>query len=147
MVALGILLIVLGVGLIIGEFFTGSHLLVALGIVFALLGLIFWATSGTDWLQVNWWLVALILIIVFGILGLAVFRIRNTFHRQVTTGKEDLKGKTAIVKEPLKPEGTVLYKGELWNAISTSGKIESGAQVVIIGVDGLTLSVTKKEKT
>jgi membrane-bound serine protease (ClpP class) len=60
------------------------------------------------------------------------------------TGKEDLMGKTAIVKEALRPEGTVFYDGELWNAVSKSGHIEPGEEVIIENVNKLTLTVAKK---
>jgi membrane-bound ClpP family serine protease len=147
MVALGIVLIVLGIGLIIGEFFTGTYLLFGLGVLFIIIGLVILTTSGSSRFQVDWWLVSVILAIVTGILVFAVLRIRNTYHHKVTTGTEDLKGKTAVVKEPLNPEGTVIYQGELWNAISNSGKIQIGEEVIITGVDGLMLSVIKKKRT
>jgi membrane-bound serine protease (ClpP class) len=55
-------------------------------------------------------------------------------------------GKTAAVKEALKPEGTVFLEGECWSAISESGPVKPGEEVVITKVDGLKLYVTKKEK-
>ena len=148
MVALGIVLIVLGIGLLVGEFFTGTYLFFGLGVLFIIIGLVILTTSGSSRFHVvDWWLVAVILAIVTGILVFAVLRIRNTYHHAVTTGTEDLKGKTAVVKESLNPEGTVLYMGELWNATSSSGKIQIGEQVIITGVDGLMLSVIKKKRS
>jgi membrane protein implicated in regulation of membrane protease activity len=93
---------------------------------------------------VDWWLVGVIAVIVIAVVVLIVFRTINTYHSQVTTGKEDLIGKSAIVKEKLDPEGTVTYKGDLWTAVSKSGSIESGEEVVISKVEGLKLIVTKK---
>ncbi len=145
MLALGILLIVLGIGLIIGEFFTGSHLLLALGAIFAVAGLVIAALSGTGLFQVNWWLVSILIVVVLGALAGAVIRIRATYRRQVATGKEDLKGKTALVKETLNPEGIVLCEGELWQAVSNSGLIKVGEEVIVTKVTGLKLSVVKKE--
>lgn len=146
MLALGILLIVVGIGLIIGEFFTGTHILIALGIISLIFGLIFLATSGSPWFHVEWWLVAVILVLVAGTLYFTVRKILGTYHHQVTTGTEELKGKIAIVKEPLEPEGTVLYDGELWKARSGSGNIQIGEEVIITGVKGLKLSVIRKDK-
>ena len=54
-------------------------------------------------------------------------------------------GKVALVKVALEPEGTVLFKGERWTAISEAGRVELGEQVIITRVDGLTLYVTKKD--
>ena len=67
-------------------------------------------------------------------------------HRcQVTTGKEGLVDKTAVVKVALEPEGTVFFKGERWTAISDRGRVEPEEEVIITKVDGLKLYVTKKE--
>jgi membrane-bound serine protease (ClpP class) len=67
-------------------------------------------------------------------------------RRQATTGREELVGKTAIVKVALDPQGMVLFKGERWTAISESGRIEPGEEVVITGVEGLTLRAVRKTK-
>ena len=144
MFALGIILLIIGIGFIVGEFFTGTYLLIGMGTVFVIIGIVFLATAGSDWFHVNWWLVTIILIIAACVLGFVIFRIRDTYHHQVTTGKEDLKGKSAIVKETLDPEGTVLFEGELWNAVSDSGKILPGEEVTITGAHKLTLIVMKK---
>ncbi len=146
MVPLGIVLIVLGVAFIISEFFTGSGLLMGIGIVSTIAGLALLIFGRSAAFQVNWLLVTIIGIIVVGILAFIIWRIKRTYHRQVATGKEDLKGKTAIVKEQLNPEGTVLVQGELWTAVSGSGKIKSGEEVIVTGIDRLRLSVVKKEK-
>lgn len=92
------------------------------------------------------WVIAVILIVVVGFIIFAVFRIVDSYRHQTTTGKEDLKGKTVEVREPLNPEGTVFYEGELWRAVSDSGTVESGEEVVITKVEGLKLRVTKKTK-
>jgi membrane-bound ClpP family serine protease len=93
----------------------------------------------------NGWVITLLILIVAFIV-FAVLRSIDAHHRQPTTGKEDLRGKTAIVRETLDPEGTVFREGELWTAISNSGKIESGEEVIISKVRGLKLWVTNKAK-
>ena len=55
-------------------------------------------------------------------------------------------GKTAVVKVALDPEGMVLFKGELWTALSEKGRVKPGEEVIITRVEGLKLYVTKKEK-
>ena len=144
MVSLVIFLLVLGFALIVGEFFTGSHVLLALGIVSVYTAVAFWAAAGLYGTPVELWSALLIVVIIAVPVGFAISRIRKTFKRQVTTGKEDLRGKTAVVERALDPEGTVLYQGELWTAISSSGKIRPGEQVTIKEVQGLTLLVEKK---
>jgi membrane-bound serine protease (ClpP class) len=92
------------------------------------------------------WLIAVVIILVGGFIIFAVFRIVDSYRKQATTGREDLKGKTVEVKETLNPEGTIFYEGELWRAVSDSGLIEAGEEVVITKVEGLKLTVTKKSK-
>ena len=96
--------------------------------------------------DVNWWLTALVIFLLIALISLIVYLIVRTYHRQATTGREELKGKTAEVKETLDPQGTVFLLGELWNAVSTSGRIEIGEEVVIVEVKGLKLWVSKKAK-
>ncbi len=57
-------------------------------------------------------------------------------------GPESLIGKTAVVVDPLTPEGMVLVEGELWKAITRDGSgVEAGRRVRITGYTGLTLIV------
>jgi len=91
------------------------------------------------------WMLAL-LIILAGLIVLVIILVVRTYRRQATTGKEDLRGKIAVVKETLDPEGLVFYQGDLWTALSNSGRIESGEEVIITEVKGLKLLVMKKAK-
>ena len=97
--------------------------------------------STGDWLIVTFVLILFVAGVVY-----IIFRIINTYRQQAATGKEDLKGKTAVVREELNPEGTVFYQGDLWTALSVSGKLVPGEEVIISQVDGLKLIVTKKAK-
>ena len=95
--------------------------------------------------QVSPWLIAAIVIIAVTLFALVLNRIIRAHHRQVFTGREELVGKTAVVKVALEPEGMVFYKGERWGAISDKDRIEPGEAVTITRVDGLKLYVIKKE--
>jgi|WetSurMetagenome_2_1015567.scaffolds.fasta_scaffold814825_1 membrane-bound serine protease (ClpP class) len=143
---LGIIFIVLAVGLIIGELFTGTTLMLVGGLVALIFGLIVLFTQGSVLLGVNWWLVVPLIIVVLALMAFVIWRVIKTYRRKAVTGKEDLVGQTAEVKEPLDPEGTVFYQGEYWNAISNSGKIDHGEEVIIEKVDGLILIVARKTK-
>jgi len=70
---------------------------------------------------------------------------RRAHRRQAATGREELPGKTAIVKVALNPEGTVFHKGELWTAVLDSGQAEPGEEVTITKYDNMKLYVTKKQ--
>ena len=90
------------------------------------------------------WLIVLIVIglIAFGAITI-IWGIRA--HRlKITAGAEELVGRTAEVKVALAPKGTVFIEGELWAAISESGRLEPGAEVVITKIDGMILYVARK---
>ncbi len=71
------------------------------------------------------------------------FAIRAHLRKPVT-GKEGLLVEKGVAKTDLNPQGTILVHGELWNAVSVSGIIKEGEEVVVAKVVGMTLEVTKK---
>jgi membrane-bound serine protease (ClpP class) len=96
--------------------------------------------------QTNWWFTGILIFVAIGLISLVIALIVRTYRHRATTGKEDLKGRVAIVKETLNPQGVVFVEGEFWNAVSQSGIIEVDQEVVISEVKGLTLSVNNKTK-
>ena len=95
--------------------------------------------------QINPWLIATVIICVIAFLAVAIVWGIRAHRRQISAGREDMIGKTAEVKVALEPKGMVLIQGEQWTAISESGRVEPGEEVIISRVDGLKLYVTKKE--
>jgi membrane-bound serine protease (ClpP class) len=61
-------------------------------------------------------------------------------RRNVSVGLESMVGKRGVVINDLWPEGQVKVGGELWRA-RCEGGCESGTDVVVRRVDGLTLVV------
>ena len=61
-------------------------------------------------------------------------------RRKASVGVESMVGKHGVVVSDLWPEGQVKVAGELWRA-RCEGGCESGADVVVCRVDGLTLVV------
>jgi membrane-bound serine protease (ClpP class) len=63
--------------------------------------------------------------------------------------KKEVKGLTSMVGSTgkasgrLAPDGMVKIKGELWNAHTEEGAIESGENIVVVGEEGLKLLVRK----
>jgi membrane-bound serine protease (ClpP class) len=94
--------------------------------------------------QDTWWAFGVLLFAAIATISIVLALILRTYSRKVATGKEDLKGSIAVVREKLDPEGVVFVDGGLWNAVSQSGKIEAGQEVIIIEVNGLTLTVKNK---
>lgn len=97
-------------------------------------------------MSINWWGTGIIIFAAIVLIVVVIVLIVRTYRRQAATGKEDLKGRVAIVTQTLEPRGVVAVEGELWNAVSKSGVIEVGQEVLISEVKGLTLSVTNKTK-
>ena len=97
------------------------------------------------WLQVDWWLVVLVIIGVIAFVAVTVIWGIRAHRYQIGAGREDLVGKTAEVKVVLEPKGIVFIQGEQWTAISEMGRVESGEEVTISRVDNLKLYVTKKQ--
>jgi len=143
----GTLLILLAFGLFIGEAFTpGFGLLAVSGIISLVLGSLILFPGRGALFQVNPWLIATVVILVAGFVVFAVQRVIRVYRRQAFSGREELVGKTAVVRAALDPEGMVLFKGELWRALSERGRVKVGEEVIITRVEGLKLYVTKKEK-
>jgi membrane-bound serine protease (ClpP class) len=142
----GILLIVLAIGLFIGEVLTTTFgLFTAGGVVSLVIGSLILFQGASPVFRIDPWLIATVTIIITGALTFIVQRAISAHRRQAKTGREELIGKTASVKVALNPEGTVFYKGERWNAISEDGEIKPGEEVTINRVDGLVLYVSKKQ--
>jgi len=142
----GVLLIVLAFGLFIAEVFTTTFgLFTAGGITSLVIGSLILFSGRSPLFQINPWLIATVTICISGLLAFVVSRIIRAHRLQASTGREELAGKSAVVKVALAPEGTVLFKGELWAAVSETGPISPGEEVVITKVDGLKLWVAKKQ--
>jgi len=142
----GILLILLAFGLFIGEVLTTTFgLFTAGGVAALVLGSLILFPGGGPLFQVNPWLIATVVICIAAFFAFVIQRVVRAYRHQPTTGREELAGKTAVVTAALEPEGTVLFKGERWTAVSEKGRVKPGEAVVITRVDGLKLYVTKKQ--
>ena len=140
----GIILMVIGIGLLIAELHTpGLGLALIFGVIAMITGFVLLFEGGPLTVQIDWWMIALLIVFLLVLVGLAIWRIVLTYRRQATTGREDIVGKKGTVKETLNPEGMLLFQGELWTAVSESGTILPGEEVVITKVDGLKLIVKK----
>ncbi len=141
----GVLLMVLAFGLFLAEVFTATFgLFTAGGVTALVIGSLILFKGGSTLFQVNPWLIATVTIFIGGFFAFIVNRVIHAHRHQAVTGWEELIGKKAVVKVALEPEGTVLLRGERWTAISESGPVKPGEEVIITEVDGLTLKVTKE---
>ena len=139
----GILLILLALGLFVAEGFTGHGILAAGGLVSLVLGILILIGAG-PLSGVSPWLIAVIVLMIGGFVVFAVQRVVKAHHLRIEAGREDILGRTGIARTVLNPEGMVLVYGELWTAVSESGRVESGTEVIVKRVEGLKLYVAKK---
>ena len=141
----GVLFVLLAFGLFIAEVFTTSFgLLTAGGITSLIIGSLI-LFKGGPLFRVDPWLIAVVTIAISAFIAFVINRVIKAHRRQASAGREELIGKTAIVKAALKPEGTVFVEGEYWAAVSEAGPASPGEEVIITKVDGLKLWVTKKQ--
>jgi len=91
------------------------------------------------------WLIIICAVFGVALTAFVVNRAIRAHQHQIAAGREDLIGKTAVVKIALEPKGVVFVEGERWTAISEKGRVEPEEEVIITRVDGLKLYVTKKE--
>ncbi|MBI4185889.1 MAG: serine protease [Chloroflexi bacterium] len=97
-------------------------------------------------MQIDLWLVILIVIGAVAFTVISVILGIRAHRQKVTIGKDELVGKTGEVELALSPKGIVLIQGERWAAISQSGRIDPGEEVIITKVEGLKLYAVKKNK-
>ena len=69
-----------------------------------------------------------------------------SFHRKQVTGREGMIGEQGKVVKPLTPEGVITIRGEYWSAKSVDDSIEADENVEIVGLEGLTLRVKRKDR-
>jgi len=142
----GILLVAGAFGLFLAEVFTETFGLFTAGGITALVFGSLILFKGGPLFQVNPWLIGTIAFIIAAAIAFVITRVISSHRRQPSTGREELVGKTALVKAPLAPEGMVLYKGERWTAVSEEGRIELDEKVVIDRVESLKLYVSRPKK-
>ena len=142
----GLLLILFGLSLLVLEVKVSSYgLLTAGGLASLLFGSTILMDSSLPELQVS---LRLVLPIVFGVAGIAVFlaRMGITAQRQrPVTGVAGMIGEAGRALTAIEPGGIgrVATHGEIWTATATE-PIAEGDSVLVTRVDGLTLTIRKR---
>ena len=95
-------------------------------------------------IYVNPWWLAFIVIVAIALITIVTLLIVRTYEKKVTTGKEDMVGRTAVVRTKLDPKGEVFIDDELWKAEIDKGTAGPEDEVIITRVQDLKLFVTKK---
>ena len=89
-----------------------------------------------------------ILMAALAIYSYIMYRVgRLTFLIRPKLAAEAIVGNEGKVTKRLAPEGYVKVKGVLWKAICEEADLEVGDDVVVVGIEGLRLIVSPKERT
>ncbi|MBI2829688.1 MAG: hypothetical protein HYX81_00855 [Chloroflexi bacterium] len=87
-----------------------------------------------------------LLVILIAWLGHSVFMYRvmsQTLQRKLLDNLTSMVGSRGMVITPLKPEGWIRIKGELWKAYAEDEMGDVGEEVVVVGQDRLKLIVRR----
>jgi membrane-bound serine protease (ClpP class) len=140
----GLALIVFGIILFVADLKVASHgILTVGGVISLVLGsmMLIRSDSGLEFVQISWSVIltcaALSLVFFMFIIGFSIRALRS----KPTTGSEGLLGEIGEALTVLNPDGRVKVHGEIWNALSVSGKIAKDARIKVVGLENLTLRV------
>jgi membrane-bound serine protease (ClpP class) len=89
------------------------------------------------------WLIAVMGATMAGFLLFVLRAVLRSRRAVVTTGIQGLVGSTGVATSELAPDGTVELNHEAWRAQAEEAPIHRGDAVKVIGVEGVTLRVTK----
>jgi membrane protein implicated in regulation of membrane protease activity len=82
---------------------------------------------------------------ILAVVGYGYWKIRQAQHRPPVMGEESMVGGRAVVVSARRGEIEVHFRGETWHAIS-SQPVRRGQEVIIEGVEGLTLHIVPAEE-
>lgn len=149
----GVLLIILAMILFILEVKFPSHGILTIGGVVAMfLGSIMLINSSAPYMKIS---LSVIISTVGATAAFFLFAVGAGLRAQrlqATTGMEGMVGLVAVATEPLAPEGLVKVAGEIWKARlaptggeATAEKVNPNEKVKVVGVENLTLLVSKEK--
>ncbi|MEQ6889979.1 nodulation protein NfeD [Halomonas sp. CS7] len=135
----GLALILVGLGLIVGEALMPSFGILGIGgIVAFVIGSVI--LMDADTLNISLPMIGGIALLAAGLMLWVMTRFIGLRRRTPRTGQEELVGSEALVLDDFAGQGHVRLMGERWNARSTQ-QLARGQSVRVTAVDGLTLEV------
>jgi membrane-bound serine protease (ClpP class) len=147
----GLALIGFGLLLFALEPFLTAHGILAAGggIAFVFGSMLLINTTDAPFLQVSRVAIAGVTALLVGFFAVLVTAAIHSRRRRALTGREGLLGASGVVRRDIEPGriGIVLVDGELWQAVSTDGRLTHDERVIVQSVDGLRLSVRRASDT
>ena len=85
------------------------------------------------------------MMVAWGVASVIIFRTGSrALRKKPVLGLPEMIDSKAKAVSLLDPNGMVKIKGELWEAVSISGRIDTGEEVIVVGQDALKLVVRKR---
>jgi membrane-bound serine protease (ClpP class) len=139
----GLLLILLGIALLVGEAFLPSFGVLGIGgaISLALGSLLLFDTQSSD-LAVDRSIVFTAVGTLSAFILLVGYLVFKSQKKKPTLGLEGLVGEIGDVRVKLSPTGKIFVHGEYWNA-EGDGEIAVGEKVRVVGFEGMCLKVKR----
>ena len=139
----GLLLMLLGVALLVGEAFFPSFGVLGIGgiISLALGSLLLFDTQNADFGVDRSIVFTAVATLGTFVLAISYLVVRSQQARP-TLGMAGLMGEVGEVRSRLNPAGKVFVHGEYWNA-RADGEIEVGEKVQVVGYEGMCLKVSR----
>lgn len=142
----GLALLVLGIGMMVAEFFVPSFGALGFGGIAAfVIGSIVLMDMEAPGAQASRGLVAAIATVAGGAMLGTIWLAMRQRRRRVVTGVEQLVGDVAVALEDFTGAGSVRIYGETWNAVA-GAPVTQGQRLRIERVEGLTLHVTPEDR-
>ncbi|HAJ95973.1 MAG TPA: hypothetical protein DCP02_07050 [Actinobacteria bacterium] len=147
----GLGLIILAIILFIIDILMGSGGIPSIaGVISLIIGSFLLINTDAPYLKIATSLIISVAVVISGFLIIVIRAVHRAHRARPVTGKEGIIGSAAVVSSILKPEGQVKMSGEIWGAVSETGKnIKEGTKVTVRSINGLTLIVLEiinKEK-
>lgn len=146
----GVFLLMVALGLFIAELQTQGVGILAVGgtVAFVLGSLMLFTPPGPvspalPAVRVSPWLITGMTVLMVGFFLLVLRAVVQSTRIPVATGIQALVGRSGVALSDLVPRGSVRVAGEVWSAESIAGLIEAGETVRVVGVEGVTLRVTR----
>lgn len=124
-----------------GSLAIGGGVCIAIGSLFIIPSANFWTTP--DFLLTARWSAFGISAAFIAFFSLIAIKVLQTKRLKSELDVDQLIGARGYVKNPLKPEGTVIVKAEEWSALALedSWPIQEGEDIEVVKIDGLMLIV------
>jgi membrane-bound serine protease (ClpP class) len=140
----GLFLILFGIVLLVAEIKVVSHGVLTIGGVIAIaLGSVMLIDTPEVALRISWKVIVPVVAATAGIFVFAVSAGIRAQLRRPATGAEGLVGQVGVARTRLDPDGQVFVHGALWRAVADGRAVGEGEAVKVVGMDGLTLRVTR----